>query len=289
MKKKFLNLLFIFIFLAGLSLVLYPFVSNEWNTYRQNRLIAGYEEAVNEMKEEDFDGEWELAECFNETFRYNEIYGDAFGIREKGLEGTQYWKVLNIADDGVMGYLSIPKIDIKLAIYHGTEESVLQKGIGHMNGTKLPIGGEGTHCVLAGHRGLPSARLFTDIDQLQKGDRFYIHILNETFAYQVDQVMDMVDKDDVAALEDALSAREGKDYVTLFTCTPYGVNSHRLLVRGARIPYDGGEESEAYNVPEAMSNPVKNHYMIYPTVGLFVALLLIVIMKFIKTAIERRK
>ncbi len=288
MKKKFLNVIFILIFLAGLSLVLYPSVSNQWNTYRQSRLIAGYEEVVREMEAEDFTGEWERAECFNKTLGSNVIYGDAFGIRDKGIKSTEYWKVLNIADDGVMGYLSIPKIHIKLAIYHGTEEEVLQTGIGHMNGTALPIGGEGTHCVLAAHRGLPSARLFTDIDQLQKGDEFYIHVLNETLAYQVDQVLDMIDKDDVDALEAALSIEEEKDYVTLFTCTPYGVNSHRLLVRGSRIPYQREVDSVEQSLPETMLESVQNYYMIYTALGLSVTVLLIIIMKLLQTTIERR-
>ena len=288
MKKKLLNFIFIFIFLAGLSLLLYPSVSNKWNTYRQSRLITGYEEAVKEMEAEDFAGEWELAECFNESLGYNAIYCDAFGITDKGLQGTQYWKVLNIADDGVMGYLSIPEIDVKLAIYHGTEEEILQTGIGHMNGTTLPIGGESTHCVLAAHRGLPSARLFTDIDQLQKGDKFYIHVLNKTLAYQVDQVLDMIDKDDVDALEDALSIEEGKDHVTLFTCTPYGVNSHRLLVRGVRIPYGGEEDSADRSAPETMLKSVQNNSMVYPVLGLSATLLLIIIMKLLQTTIERR-
>ncbi len=288
MKKKFLNVIFILIFLAGLSLVLYPSVSNQWNTYRQSRLIAGYEEVVREMEAEDFTGEWERAECFNKTLGSNVIYGDAFGIRDKGIKSTEYWKVLNIADDGVMGYLSIPKIHIKLAIYHGTEEEVLQTGIGHMNGTALPIGGEGTHCVLAAHRGLPSARLFTYIDQLQKGDEFYIHVLNETLAYQVDQVLDMIDKDDVDALEAALSIEEEKDYVTLFTCTPYGVNSHRLLVRGSRIPYQREVDSVEQSLPETMLESVQNYYMIYTALGLSVTVLLIIIMKLLQTTIERR-
>lgn len=288
MKKKFLNVIFILIFLAGLSLVLYPSVSNQWNTYRQSRLIAGYEEVVREMETEDFTGEWERAECFNKTLGSNVIYGDAFGIRDKGIKSTEYWKVLNIADDGVMGYLSIPKIHIKLAIYHGTEEEVLQTGIGHMNGTALPIGGEGTHCVLAAHRGLPSARLFTDIDQLQKGDEFYIHVLNETLAYQVDQVLDMIDKNDVDALEDALSIEEEKDYVTLFTCTPYGVNSHRLLVRGSRIPYQREADSVEQSISGTMLESVQNYYMIYTALGLSVTVLLIIIMKLLQTTIERR-
>ena len=149
-----------------------------------------------------------------------------------------------------------------------------------MDGTGLPIGGEGTHSVLAAHRGLPSARLFTDIDQLHKGDRFYIHVLDETLAYEVDQITDMVDKDDMETLEEALQVVPGEDHVTLFTCTPYGVNSHRLLVRGIRVPYEGGEEIESTPV-DTMLRAVQNYYMLYLILGLSVTLLVILIMKFL--------
>ena len=188
--------------------------------------------------------------------------------------------MLNISKDGVMGYLSIPKINLRLSVYHGTSEEVLQTGIGHLNGTKLPIGGESTHSVLAAHRGLPSARLFTDIDQLEPGDLFYLHILDETFAYQVDQILPMVDKDDMETLQEALQITEGEDYVTLFTCTPYGVNSHRLLVRGTRIPYNG-EEEQTSTPMETMVRSVQNYYMLYLILGLSVTLLVILFMRFL--------
>lgn len=278
MKPIVRNILFGLMFLLGFGVLVYPTVSNQWNTYRQSKLITSYEEVVQEMEEEDFSDEWELAKRFNDSIEYNAIYGDAFGTEDTDLKDTEYWKILNIAGDGIMGYLSIPKINIKLGIYHGTEETVLQTGIGHINGTKLPIGGESTHCVLAAHRGLPSARLFTDIDQLRKGDLFYVHILNETLAYQVDQILDMVDKDDVDALEAALAVEEGEDHISLFTCTPYGVNSHRLIVRGVRTAYNG-EEDVKVTVPEAMLQSVQNYYMIYLILGLAVTFLVIVVMK----------
>ena len=232
------------------------------------------------MQPEDYTKEWEAAREFDSTLVQNNIYGDVFGSDDVDMKDTDYWKVLNVAGDGVMGYLSIPKINIKLAIYHGTAEDVLQTGIGHMNGTSLPIGGESTHSVLAAHRGLPAARLFTDIDQLKQGDMFYIHVLDETMAYQVDQILDMVDKDDHETLEEALQIQEGKDQVTLFTCTPYGVNSHRLLVRGTRVPYEGEEEVE--NTPvDSMLRAIQNYYMLYLILGLAVTLLVILIMKFL--------
>ena len=169
MKRKLINILFGLLFLTGFGILIYPTVSDQWNTYRQSKLITSYEETVNELETEDFSNEWNRARSFNDNLTYNALYSDAFGISQAELENTEYWQVLNVVGDGVMGYLSIPKINIKLAIYHGTQESVLQTGIGHLEGTMLPIGGESTHCVLAAHRGLPSARLFTDIDQLKKG------------------------------------------------------------------------------------------------------------------------
>ena len=232
------------------------------------------------MEPEDYSREWETARNFNDVLKENNLYGDAFGEGMEELTDTEYWGILNVAGDGVMGYLSVPKINIRLAIYHGTGEEVLQTGIGHLNGSKLPIGGEGTHSVLAAHRGLPSARLFTDIDQMERGDRFYIHVLDEILAYEVDEILPMVDKDDMDTLKEALQIREGEDHVTLFTCTPYGVNSHRLLVRGMRVPYDGEEEVQSTPV-DTMVKAVQNYYMLYLVLGLSVTLLIILLLKFI--------
>lgn len=280
MKRKISGILFGLLFLIGFGILAYPTVSNQWNTYRQSRLISNYEQVVSDMQPEDYTKEWEAAREFDSTLVQNNIYGDVFGSDDVDMKDTDYWKVLNVAGDGVMGYLSIPKINIKLAIYHGPAEDVLQTGIGHMNGTSLPIGGESTHSVLAAHRGLPAARLFTDIDQLKQGDMFYIHVLDETMAYQVDQILDMVDKDDHETLEEALQIQEGEDQVTLFTCTPYGVNSHRLLVRGTRVPYNGEEEVESTPV-DSMLRAIQNYYMLYLILGLAVTLLVILIMKFL--------
>ena len=288
MKRKLSSLLFALMFLFGFGVLVYPTVSDQWNTYRQSKLITSYEQVVQELEPEDFSKQWEVARDFNDTFEENDLYADVFGAVDSDMKGTEYWKVLNLAGDGIMGYLSIPTINIKLAIYHGTDESVLQTGIGHLNGTKLPIGGESTHCVLAAHRGLPSARLFTDVDQLVKGDLMYIHMLDETLAYEVDQILDMVDKDDMKALEAAMSIEEGKDYITLFTCTPYGVNSHRLLVRGTRVPYQGEEEVEQ-TITETMVEAVQNYYMIYLILGMAVTVLGIVIMKFLFNRRDRKK
>ena len=277
MKRKIVNILFGLLFLIGFGILAYPTIANQWNTYRQSRLISGYDQAVSQMDEEDFDKAWEEARAYNATFEQNSIMSDVFGIDEADdIKGTEYWKVLNVGGDGIMGYITIPKINIKLAIYQGTDTDVLQTGVGHLNGTKLPVGGEGNHTVLSAHRGLPSAKLFTDIDQLKEKDRFYLHILNEDMAYEVDQILPMVDKDDYDALQEALKVEEGQDYVTLFTCTPYGVNSHRLLVRGHRVPYDGELETTP---TQSMVQAIQNYYMLYLLLGLGVTCLVIFFMK----------
>lgn len=278
MKRKLSGILFGLLFLIGFGILIYPTVADQWNTYRQSRLISSYEKNIEEMEPEDFTAQWEKAQALNGTLTKNSIYGDVFGQDEEEMQDSEYWQVLNVGGDGVMGYLSIPKINLKVSIYHGTGDEVLQTGVGHLNGTGLPIGGESTHSVLAAHRGLPSARLFTDIDQMKKGDKFYLHILDETLAYQVDQILDMVDKDDMETLENALQIEEGKDYVTLFTCTPYGVNSHRLLVRGTRVPYTGEEDIEETPV-DTMLRAVQDYYMLYLVLGLSVTLLVILFMK----------
>lgn len=280
MKRIMINLAFGLLFLTGFGILSYPTISDQWNTYRQSRLISTYEETIAQMEPEDYSREWEAAENFNAALEKNNLYGDAFGTSDQDLADTEYWKILNAAGDGVMGYLSIPKINIRLAIYHGTDETILQTGVGHLDGTKLPMGGESTHSVLAAHRGLPSARLFTDVDQLERGDRFYIHILDEILAYEVDQILPMVDKDDMETLGEALQITEGADYVTLFTCTPYGVNSHRLLVRGTRVPYEGEEEIASTPV-DTMLRAVQNYYMLYLILGLSVTVLVILFMKFL--------
>lgn len=278
MRRKILNVLFILLFLIGFLVLAYPTIANQWNTYRQQQLISNYDTVLEELEPEDLSAEWEAARAYNNSFTENNIYGDVFGTDHNDLEDTQYWQVLNIAGDGVMGYLTIPKIHVKLSIYHGTDDQVLETGVGHMNGTKLPIGGEGTHCVLSAHRGLPSAKLFTDIDQLEPGGRFYIHVLDEDLAYEVDQILPMVDKDDMDTLSQALQVVDGEDYVTLFTCTPYGVNTHRLLVRGHRVPYNGELESDDTPV-DTMVESIQNYYMLYLLLGLAITILVILWMK----------
>ncbi len=281
MKRKIMNLLFTLLFLAGFGILTYPVVSNQWNTYRQSQLISSYEAVVEEMTVEDFTAEWDAAKGFTSQITQNNIYADVFGEDSEDSSDSDYRNVLNIGNDGIMGYISIPKINVRLSVYHGTADATLQTGVGHLNGTSLPIGGEGTHSVLAAHRGLPSAKLFTDVDQLKEGDVFYIHVLDETLAYEVDQILSMVDKDDMETLTSALAIEDGKDYVTLFTCTPYGVNTHRLLVRGERIPFEPTEIADDSTPASAFVENVTNYYMIYVYAGLIITLILILLLRLI--------
>nr|WP_297864092.1 class C sortase [uncultured Acetatifactor sp.] len=289
MIRKFANLLFAVIFLIGFGIFVYPAVSDQWNAYRQNQLISTYDEVVAQMEEADYSREWEAARAFDEMLQLNDFEGDAFGDADTNPEDSEYWKVLNAAGNGVMGYMTIPKINVKLAIYHGTADEVLQTGIGHLNGTKLPIGGESSHSVLAAHRGLPSAKLFTDLDQMIPGDKFYIHILDETFAYQVDQILSMVDKDDLETLTSAMQVVPGEDYVTLLTCTPYGVNSHRLLVRGTRVEYTGEMEPVAETPGETMVEAVQSYYMLYLILVMAVIILLGSFIVMVRGILRRKK
>lgn len=279
MKKKLPSIFIGLLFLIGLGIMTYPIISNQWNTYRQSKLIENYKLAVKDLSKDDFQKEWQEAKAFNETIVENNIFSDVFGQKNKESEKSAYNQVLNVNRDGIMGYLSIPEINLKLAIYHGTSDDVLQTGIGHMNGSKLPIGGESTHCVLAAHRGLPSAELFTNIDQLQTGDKFYIHVLDQVLAYKVDQILPMVDKDDQKTLKEALSIHEGQDEVSLFTCTPYGVNSHRLIVRGHRVAHNGEENHQT--VGDKMLESIKNYYMFILILGLALTFLMILIMRYL--------
>lgn len=274
MIRKITNVLFALIFIAGFGIFAYPVVSDQWNAYRQSQLISSYNEAVAQMEEADYSREWEAARAYNGTMLKNDFYGDAFGAGETEMEDSEYWKVLNTSENGVMGYMTIPKINVKLAIYHGVGDDVLQTGIGHLEGTRLPIGGEGSHSVLAAHRGLPSARLFTDLDQMEPGDKFYVHVLDEVFAYQVDQILPMIDKDDLEMLMSSMQVVEGEDYITLLTCTPYGVNSHRLLVRGSRVEYEGEEAPRAETPVGTMVEAVQSYYMLYLVIAMAAAMLL---------------
>ena len=228
MKKKgnhLITILLVLIFLLGLSLLLYPAVSDYWNSKHQTRAIAVYSEEVSGLDEDQYQALWEAAAAYNASLLER---NNAYLLTEE--QKAAYEQLLNVSGLGIMGYIEIPSIDCSLPIYHGTEESVLQIAIGHLEWTSLPVGGESTHCVLSGHRGLPSAKLFTNLDKLQEGDVFLLRVLDEVLTYEVDQIL-IVEPQETGALRIV----EGEDYCTLVTCTPYGINTHRLLVRGHRI------------------------------------------------------
>ena len=280
MKRNITNIILGIIFFIGLSVMLYPTISDQWNRYHQSRAIASYEDQIENMSEEDFASAWSAAEEYNEAITQNTFSGDAFSQEEKNLRNTPYWSVLNLSDNGLMGYISVPKIKQKLPIYHGTSDAVLQIAAGHLSGTKLPIGGEGCHSVIAAHRGLPSAKLFSDLDKMEIGDKFYIHVLDQTLAYQVDQILPMVEKDDTDTLTEAMQNVEGQDYVTLFTCTPYGINSHRFLVRGVRTEYHGEDDEKVGD--ETMLESIREYYMLYAVLAVAIAILCFTTFKIMK-------
>lgn len=240
MKKKKQNncitVILILMFFVGLSLLLYPSISNYWNSLHSTRAIAGYAERVASLDEKRYEEIWQAART------YNEVLADrANGYWLSDDQQADYEQLLDISGFGIMGYIEIPEIEVSLPIYHGTEDSVLQTAVGHLEWSSLPVGGESTHCVLSGHRGLPSARLFTNLDKLEAGDRFLLRVLDEVLTYEVDQIL-IVEPHET----DALQIVEGKDYCTLVTCTPYGINTHRLLVRGHRV--DNMEEARVIRV-----------------------------------------
>ncbi len=279
-KKILPNILIGAIFLIGFGIFAYPTVSNQWNKLHQSQAIASYEGAVEDMTEDDYSSYWEAAEKYNSTITENTFTTDAFSQDLKDIEETEYYQILNVGGTGIMGYISLPKIKQKLPIYHGTADTVLQIGVGHLSGTRLPIGGNSNHSVLAAHRGLPSAKLFSDLDKMKLGDKFYIHILDQVFAYEVTSIDPMVDKEDTATLESLLQVKEGEDMVTLFTCTPYGVNSHRLLVHGTRCAYHGEDDEKVAD--ETMLESIQEYYMLYGLLAVAMLLLLFFIYKSIK-------
>jgi len=233
LKKTIITILLLLILCAGLTLILYPVVSDFWNKSHASYTVSVYNNTVSALKEEETGEEWDKAEEYNVLLTQRE---NPFALTEE--QKTAYSSLLNLAGDGIMGYVEIPLINVTLPIYHGTDDTVLQIGTGHVEWSSLPVGGESTHCVLSGHRGLPSAKLLTNLDKLSEGNTFRLHILGETLTYEVDRIL-IVLPSDVAAL----SVEEGKDLCTLVTCTPYGVNSHRLLVTGHRVDNDAAKDS----------------------------------------------
>ena len=231
LKKHLVNLILFMIILVGLGLLAYPTFADWWNSFHQARAIQSYATAVSKLDREEYDRIISEAEAYNkELARIGPIWN------MKAEEIREYNKMLSIDESGIMGYIDIPKINVKLPIYHGIDDEVLRVAIGHIAGTSLPVGGDGSHCVLSGHRGLPSARLFTDLDKVVEGDTWTLTVLDRTYTYECDQIR-VVEPTDLSTL----GMVDGEDYCTLVTCTPYGVNSHRLLVRGHRIANASGE------------------------------------------------
>ena len=230
LKGRLFNLVMVLLFISGAAVVLYPAVSDLWNCQWNNRMKSIYDKSVNLYSEDTLKDEWSKAKAYNAQHTVNTVK-DAFD-NDEYIKTHPYSDLLNPSKNGIMGYVEIPKIDQEIIIYHGTSSKSLERGAGHVEGTSLPIGGKSTHAVIAAHRGLPGAKLFTDLDQLKKGDNFYLRILDKKLAYRVDQIKTVKPEE----LSD-LQITEGKDFVTLLTCTPYGVNTHRLMVRGHRVPY----------------------------------------------------
>lgn len=265
MKRKgstITTVILVLLFVIGLSLLLYPALSDYWNSLHQSKAISDYADNVADLSKENYDELWTAAKSYNASLvpRFN-----AFLLTDEQKE--QYDSLLNVSGLGIMGYIEIPEINCSLPIYHGTDESVLQIAVGHISWSSLPTGGESTHCVLSGHRGLPSAKLFTNLDKLTEGSVFMLRVLDEVLTYEVDQILTVL-PDEV----DALQIVEGEDLCTLVTCTPYGINSHRLLVRGHRI-----ENVEAAKTARATADAIQiEPLLVAPAVAIpFLILLMI--------------
>lgn len=261
LKKHVSSIILILIFMAGLSVMLYPTISNYINEKHQSKAIAVYDDTVNSLTEQDFSDYFEKAEAYNEALL--SIPGSFYD--PSLLEG--YEDTLNVGG-GIMGYISIPKLGVELPVYHGTDDEVLEIAAGHLEGSSLPIGGESTHAVISAHRGLPSARLFTDLDKLETGDTFTITVLNKVLTYEVDEISIVLPDE-----TDKLQIVEGQDLCTLMTCTPYGINTHRLLVRGHRT-----ENAEAMNIRVTAEAFRIDTYIVAGVMAVPLLLLLLIIM-----------
>ena len=269
MKKKLITISISLLMLFGLSLLLYPLVANMWNNHRQEELLSDYDAKLSEAVEDgsvDYEKEKAAAEKYNDEL-IPCVLPDSFAVAaargQESEEFKKYMSCLNLTGDGIMGKVRIPKIGVNLPIFHTTAEDILEIGAGHLEGSTLPIGGKGTHSVISAHRGLPSASLFTDLDKLEIGDNFFIEVLNETLAYEVDQIL-VVEPEET----EALAVVEGEDLLTLLTCTPYGMNTQRLMVRGHRVPYSPNMIAEGKAPLGAYS--LHTNYVFWVVVGLLI-------------------
>ena len=259
------TLFLVLMLFAGLSLLLYPTVSNYWNSLHQSRAIAAYVEQVTQIDNETFDQLREQARAYNRT-----LVGKAYRYDMTRQEREEYLGLLNVSGNGIIGYIEIPDIHCELPIYHGPDANALQIGVGHIEGSSLPVGGESTHCAISGHRGLPSAKLFSDLDKLTVGDRFSLRVLDDTLTYEVDQIHTVLPGE-----MDELEIVEGEDYCTLVTCTPYGVNTHRLLVRGHRVENSTDKEPALVTADETRTELLGKIFILLPALLLAILLLLV--------------
>ncbi len=279
-RKLIRNIAFAVFFLIGLGITFYPMLSSRWNAYRESRLVSEYQKHIDsDAGSERYREMIEKAQAYNRTLDVPSV-PDAFSIRD-GIQDKEYEALLNESGTGLIGTVEIPAININIPIYHYTTSDSLEKGAGHLLGSALPVGGESTHCVISAHRGLPNQRLFTDLNLMKSGDVFYFHVLDQTFAYKVDQILTI----EPAEVE-SLSVVYGKDYATLVTCTPYAVNTHRLLVRGYRIPYSDEEYEE---VVQNVEQRTDTNYMMMQAVCVAVGIAIAVVIYFITGWIGKRR
>lgn len=284
MSKKLATCFIVFIFILGVGILSYPTVSNYIAIKNQIQIISNYQNKVSKSNEKDIKAEWEAAEKYNASLS-GAVIGDPFVPGSGRVIPDNYEEILDV--DGIMGYIKIPKIKVDLPIYHGCKEESLQKGVGHLEDTALPIGGKGNHCVLSGHRGLPAAELFTDLDKLEKGDQFYLYILDKILTYEVDQIK-VISPDEVQDLRTI----PDRDLVTLITCTPYGVNSHRLLVRGTRVAdVEQAENTSGIKETEAAVTEGTSHmeYLVTGACIFFILLLILIFYKMLKRKSRSRR
>ena len=240
MKNKIINIFLVLILLCGIGVLSYPFICNILQDRLQDQILTEYNEEMEKLSDAEIEEAKEKAKQYNDSLSNTVVISDPFDPDAADDMSADYMSALNLEKNGIMAYIEIPRIDVYEPVYHGTSEEVLAKGVGHLEGTSLPIGGESTHTVLSGHTGLPEAEIFTKLESVKEGDIFLIHVLNETLAYKVDQIK-VVEPSET----DDLKIVPGYDYATLVTCTPYGINSHRLLVRGIRTEYTQDVSDEA--------------------------------------------
>ena len=274
MKKHLSTILLVMILFLGVAILLYPTVSDYWNSFHQSRAIASYIEQIENIDPADYDREWALAREYNRALIQKP---NRFLLSDE--EYAEYESLLNLTGSGIMGYIEIPKISCSLPIYHGTDEAVLQIAVGHIEGTSLPTGDAGTHAVLSGHRGLPSAKLFTDLDQMEEGDLFVIRVMDQIMTYEVDQILIVLPEE-----MDALAIDPEQDYCTLVTCTPYGINSHRLLVRGRRT-----ENQEMETIIKVVSDATQIKPVLVAPVLAAPMLLVLLVWMMISTGRKQRR